>query len=252
MIKMTFYKNTKPQRQSRTGYEREKEMNDCPAWRLTVKYSSSPSPIMLHVCAWWWEDGRPAHCPTSLFILPFLSSYARKNRTGSAWLAERYALQILVRQHVICFIQKTHFYSGHHTFPYLFFLYWLFSQSMSMHLHVFCKLNLSGTLALRRCVPQRSSTVLFLTSTDNSFPLYPTFRGHSPPHTLLSLPTHPSLVELSPFCTRSVPIKADSPSAACPANTSQRYAHTSTQTHKELCRSPPALMHTLNCTENHN
>lgn len=76
--------------------------------------------------------------------------------------------------------------------------------------------------ALRSCVPLRSRSALFLTSTDNSFPLYPTFRGHSPQHTLLSLPTHPSLVELSPFCTRSVPIKADSPSAACPANTSQR------------------------------
>lgn len=80
IIKLTLYRNKqkkkKTQTQSRTRYEREKEMNGRPARRLTVKYSSSPTPIMHHACAWWREND----CPTSLLILPFLSSPAPKNR----------------------------------------------------------------------------------------------------------------------------------------------------------------------------
>lgn len=90
MIKLTFYGNTKPQRQSRTRYEREKDMNDRPAWRLTVKYSSSPSPIML----------QPTVPPLSLYCLSFLLLLLRTMHVCSAWPAERYALHVLVRRSV--------------------------------------------------------------------------------------------------------------------------------------------------------
>lgn len=55
------------------------------------------------------------------------------------------------------------------------------------------------------------------------FPFISVFLHHPlPPTRALSLSAHPSLVKLSPSCTRSVPIKADSPSAACLANSSRR------------------------------
>lgn len=127
MIKLTFYGNTKPQRQSRTRYEREKEMNDRPAWQLTVKYLCSPSPIMVHACASWRQNDRPAHCPTSLFISPFLSSSAPKNcaRLFSVTCRVVRSAYFGQTQRVICFIQKTKFYCSHRTFPY-FFSIWIF------------------------------------------------------------------------------------------------------------------------------
>lgn len=216
-----FTETKKQQRQSRTRYEIEKKkMNDRPTWRLIVRYSSFPSPIMLHACAWWRENNRAAHCPTSLLILSFLLLLLLKTvHVCSAWPADWYVQDSFGQaQRVICFILKTNVcrYFSHRTHHSFFFPILI---CFAEYVHpVACVLQIKPF----RDFWLWGGSVLFLTSTDNSFPLYPTFHGHSPQHTLLFLPTHPSLVELSPFCTRSVPIKADSPSAACPANTSQR------------------------------
>lgn len=154
----------------------------------------------------------PPYRPTSLFILVslfcshLLLLVLRTSHFWSMW-PDQATEGFIKRQN----IQKT------------FYFFCIEFISVCPHSCTYCgHKSFQGLFALRSCVPLRSGSALFLTSTDNSFPFYPTFRGHSPQHTLISLPTHPSLVELSPFCTRSVPIKADSPSAACPANTSQR------------------------------
>lgn len=191
-------------------------MNDRSAWRLTVNYSPSHPTIMLHACAWWREHDSS---PPSHHSVPPLFSFSFPSFVLTfffwSWELRMFGRCDQTRQPKALLKDKI--------FRKLFIFFCIEFISVCPHSCTYCgHKSFQGLFALRSCVPLRSGSALFLTSTDNSFPFYPTFRGHSPQHTLISLPTHPSLVELSPFCTRSVPIKADSPSAACPANTSQR------------------------------
>lgn len=145
-----FTETQKPQRQSRTRYERERKkwMAVPPGvWQWNIPALLLPSCFM-RVPDGERTTGQPTVPPLSL--LPFLSSSAPQERACLLSVTCRVgrAAEFGQTQRVICFIQKTNFYFSLHTFPCFFFLFCLFfffSQSVSRRLHVFCKLNLEGT-----------------------------------------------------------------------------------------------------------